>query len=285
MNTILGTIVINSLASDIQFPTFSDTINDLQLLGCLLGQWIASLFWVSFSCSAQAGQRGNPLFPTPPPPPPLLSTFPTVSVPQADWTPGQGMCTYTIADWAASNMSACNCTQINGTWYNTNGTIPVGCLAKCLAPAPLAFPYTVGYSQIQNFAQALQCYVPMMLQTTFSTLATVQAFFASTFSAPYANFTQGFNPTNLTSGYPTIPTYGEGALMQSLVAADLGFGTCFSCTFSHTPTTQATIASTSPTMTSCSTSAPTRVAPPSRRAMQRETMRSWRSWLSWRTNH
>jgi hypothetical protein len=205
VNFALGAIAFPALAPDIQIPTFSSTIQDLELIGCQLGKLLALLLPVTFSCSAQLGVPPNKFSPSLLGPVQQYPFLPPVSnVTQR--TVGNQPCTHTVVDWAAqADNTTCNCSAI--TTYFQAGAVSGGCILFCLNPG-------VGYEM--GFGTNVSIPAPcngFLTATLFTNRSTLQTFLGSQFPA-----ISGFNP-NITIDPTNLTTYGPNGFMQELVAS------------------------------------------------------------------
>ncbi len=212
---MLGGAADTALFLQVRLPTLGDTIRDMELLGCLLGQLTGLVVPLAFSCSSQAPAQGNQLTPGPAPPPPQIPIeHPLVPFAQRSDSAQPNLCFYTASQWAATG-NTCNCTAVTQL-YSVNGTQAPECLLSCLSPG-VTFPYIVGYDP---FTGAPPNCSSTLVRTTFTNQTTLQRFLSSQFGPLGGGFqyipSPSLDPTNETS-----PAYRPAQFMQELVAAQL----------------------------------------------------------------
>jgi hypothetical protein len=192
---IQSVLVVSSSVpnAQVQIPTFSNAVANLEVALCQFGAVVGSLLPVTFSCSAQLqyyqGQVPNipgPSGSTIPNAPEVITAEPVPIIPNSQRTYAS-FCGYNRTEWAFISPLGCDCPNLILAWNNPFPLVGPFCFLECLPG--ISFPLTIGADELPGYWNGTQ-----PVNVIFSNATTLHRFLQQTIdqgTQPILGFTPG----------------------------------------------------------------------------------------------
>ena len=204
---------------EIQIPTLTNALKNLDVAICNLGGLIGSIFPVTFSCSAQSEAQGGLAafteYVSNPVPGPATHAITVANLPDRV----SAYCTYNRSQWAQSPSTPCNCTGTTYKWTTgINALSNLSCVLECSRPG-VTFPLILGSDPVSSFTNCTPAGADFMNYTTitWTNASTLRQFLtASNALTTITGFLSGVNLVD-----PVASSLPYGPFLSELITAFL----------------------------------------------------------------